>query len=548
MAPGNSHGPDIRVQPAPPGSQEAPNPAAVVVLAAGEGRRMGSSTLKVLHEIGGRPLLGHAVHAAAALAPEHLVVVAGHGRDQVREYLSGLSVELSRSTLLAIQDRQLGTGHAVVCALDSLPALSGPVMVTYGDVPLLDSGTLRGLLTEHAVAGNAVTVLTAELADPTGYGRILRTDHGADGAVTAIVEQRDATPEQLAITEINSGVYVFEADLLRDALARLADSMTTGAPANSQGELYLTDVLGIAHRDGRRVGALRCPDPWLVAGVNDQVQLAEIRAELNRRLVTAWMHNGVTVIDPATTWLDIGVRLEPDVVLAPNTQLHGATTVSAGARIGPDSTLTDCVIGAGASVVRTHGTGARVGSGASVGPFAYLRPGARLGEHGKIGTFVEVKNAEIGRGSKVPHLTYVGDATIGEGSNIGASSVFVNYDGVAKHRTVVGSYVRTGSDNTFVAPVTVGDGAYTGAGAVIREDVPPGALAVSAGEQRNLDGWVTRRRPETPSAMAARQALTGSGPVQSFAEPERTPGTVSASNSGDTVGTSATPHGGSQLG
>lgn len=481
-------------------SPDAPNPAAVVVLAAGEGRRMRSSKLKMLHEIGGRPLLGHAVHAAAALAPEHLVVVAGHGRETVRDYLSGLATELSRSTLLAIQEQQLGTGHAVACAMDSLPALTGPVMVTYGDVPLLDSGTLRGLLTEHAVAGNAVTVLTAELPDATGYGRILRNE---DGSVTAIVEQRDATREQLAIREFNSGVYVFEADVLRGGLTRLADA----APSNAQGELYLTDVLGMAHQDGRRVGALRCPDPWLVAGVNDQLQLSQIRAELNRRLLGAWMRAGVTVVDPSSTWVDVGVRLAPDVLLRPGTQLHGATTVSEGAEIGPDTTLTDCRIGPGATVVRTHGSGAEIGAGATVGPFAYLRPGARLGDHGKIGTFVEVKNAEIGRGTKVPHLTYVGDATIGEGSNIGASSVFVNYDGVTKNRTNIGSYVKTGSDNTFVAPITIGDGAYSGAGTVVRTDVPPGALAVSAGEQRNIEGWVMRRRPGTPSALAAEQAI-----------------------------------------
>ncbi|HZZ52085.1 MAG TPA: bifunctional UDP-N-acetylglucosamine diphosphorylase/glucosamine-1-phosphate N-acetyltransferase GlmU [Pseudonocardia sp.] len=503
-----------------PLSAEAPNPAAVVVLAAGEGRRMRTARLKVLHEIGGRALLGHAVHAAAALAPEHLVVVAGHGRDQVRDYLADMTAELSRSAMLAIQDRQLGTGHAVLCALDSLPVLAGPVMVTYGDVPLLDSGTLRGLLTEHAVAGNAVTVLTAEVDDPTGYGRILRDE---TGGVVGIVEQRDATPDQLAITEFNSGVYVFEAELLREALAELSGGFAAGG---QHSELYLTDVLGLAHRAGRRVGALRCPDPWLVAGVNDQLQLAELRAELNRRLLAGWMRAGVTVIDPTTTWVDVGVRLEADVTLHPNTQLHGATSVAAGASVGPDTTLTDCVIGADATVIRTHGLGAQVGTGANVGPYSYLRPGARLETHGKIGTFVEVKNATIGSGSKVPHLTYVGDATIGEGTNIGASSVFVNYDGVNKHHTSIGSYVRTGSDNTFVAPVTVGDGAYTGAGAVIREDVPPGALAVSAGQQRNIDTWAMRRRPGSTSALAAEKALN---PEQNGA-----PGSVAPDDSSDT--------------
>jgi bifunctional UDP-N-acetylglucosamine pyrophosphorylase / glucosamine-1-phosphate N-acetyltransferase len=245
---------------------------------------------------------------------------------------------------------------------------------------------------------------------------------------------------------------------------------------------------------------------WQVSGVNDRVQLAAVRAELNRRLLRHWMLAGVTVVDPASTWVDVSVSLEPDVVLLPGVQLHGATTVAAGAEIGPDSTLTDCAIGPDATVIRTHGTDATIAAGASVGPFAYLRPGARLGERGKIGTFVEVKNADIGAGSKVPHLTYVGDATIGEQSNIGASSVFVNYDGVRKHRTVVGSHVRTGSDNTFVAPLRVGDGAYTGAGAVLRDDVPPGALAVSAGAQRTIEGWVEKKRPGTAAAEAAARA------------------------------------------
>jgi bifunctional UDP-N-acetylglucosamine pyrophosphorylase/glucosamine-1-phosphate N-acetyltransferase len=251
------------------------------------------------------------------------------------------------------------------------------------------------------------------------------------------------------------------------------------------------------------------------------------------------MRDGVTVVDPATTWVDVGVRLDQDAVLHPGVQLHGTTVVCAGAEIGPDTTLTDCWIGPGARVVRTHGTGADIGPGASVGPFAYLRPGARLGADGKIGTFVEVKNSEIGQGSKVPHLTYVGDATIGQHSNIGASSVFVNYDGVTKHRTVVGSYARTGSDNTFVAPVTIGDGAYTGAGAVIRHDVPPGALAVSAGEQRVIEDWVRRRRPGTPAALAAERAIDGA---------DGTPDQVRSVGPSDTVGTPAVPRGGSQLG
>jgi bifunctional UDP-N-acetylglucosamine pyrophosphorylase/glucosamine-1-phosphate N-acetyltransferase len=278
-------------------------------------------------------------------------------------------------------------------------------------------------------------------------------------------------------------------------------------PHNAQRELYLTDVVGIARADGRRVGALVCADPWLVQGVNDRVQLAAVGAEYNRRLLETWMRAGVTVVDPASTWLDAGVELARDVLIEPGVQLRGRTVVGEGAVIGPDSTLTDMRVGPGASVIRTHGRESEIGAGASVGPFAYLRPGAVLGERGKIGTFVEVKNSEIGSGSKVPHLSYVGDATIGDHTNIGAASVFVNYDGVAKHRSVVGSYARTGSDNMFVAPVTVGDGAYTGAGAVIRRNVPPGALAVSGGPQRILDQWVLKHRQGTPSAEAAQRAL-----------------------------------------
>jgi bifunctional UDP-N-acetylglucosamine pyrophosphorylase / glucosamine-1-phosphate N-acetyltransferase len=469
-----------------------------IVLAAGEGTRMRSATPKVLHRIAGRALVEHAVRATAGLDPAHLAVVVGHGRDQVGEHLGRLADELGRPVTVAVQETQNGTGHAVSCAIDALPGLgTGTVLVTYGDVPLLDTDTLTTLLDEHTDAGNAVTVLTARVADPTGYGRILR---GPFGTLEAIVEQKDATDEQRRITEVNSGIYVFDAEVLTAGLRRLA-------PHNAQGELYLTDVIGIARADGHRVGAMVCADAWLVRGINDRVQLAELGAEYNRRIVHRWMRAGVTVIDPATTWLDAEVELATDVLIEPGVQLRGRTVVGTGAVIGPDTTLTDMEVGAGATVIRTHGSQSRIGAGASVGPFAYLRPGVTLGDKGKIGTFVEAKNSEIGAGSKVPHLSYVGDATIGEHTNIGAASVFVNYDGVAKHRSVVGSYARTGSDNMFVAPVSVGDGAYTGAGTVIRRDVPPGALAVSGGPQRILDRWVLKHRQGTPSAEAAQRAL-----------------------------------------
>ena len=482
------------------------DPVTAVVLAAGEGTRMRSATPKMLHRIAGRTLVEHAVRAVAGLDPAHLVVVVGHGRQAVVGHLDGVAVEVGRKITTAVQAQQRGTGDAVACALAELPAtLGGTVLVTYGDVPLQDTPMLRELLTEHSAAGNAVTVLTAVVGDPAGYGRVVRD---AAGAVTRIVEHRDADAEQLAITEINSGIYAFDAAVLGDTISRLS----TG---NAQGEQYLTDVLSLARDDGHRVGALLCSDTWLVEGVNDRVQLASLGAELNRRLVEHWMRAGVTVIDPATTWLDADVELARDVVLEPGVQLRAGTVVGEGAVIGPDCTLSGCTVGAGASVVRTHGAQAEIGEGASVGPFAFVRPGTKLGAKGKVGTFVETKNAEIGAGTKIPHLSYVGDATIGAQTNIGAATVFVNYDGVNKHHTVVGSYARTGSDNMFVAPVTIGDGAYTAAGSVITQDVPPGAMAVARARQRNIEGWVARKRPGTAADDAARRALEAAPATES---------------------------------
>jgi bifunctional UDP-N-acetylglucosamine pyrophosphorylase/glucosamine-1-phosphate N-acetyltransferase len=471
--------------------------AAVLVLAAGAGTRMRSDTPKVLHTLAGRSMLAHALHSVAKAAPGHLVVLLGHDRDRIEPAVAALADELGRPILIAVQEEQLGTGHAVRCALAALPDdYAGVVVVTYGDVPLLDADTLAGLIAAHSAGDAAVTMLTTTLADPTGYGRVVRT---ADGEVISIVEQKDAGPSELTIREINAGVYAFDAAVLRSALDKLQ-------PHNAQQELYLTDVISIARSDGLRVRAVHVDDSALVAGVNDRVQLSELAAELNRRIVAAHQRAGVTIVDPATTWIDVDVTIGRDTAIQPGTQLLGATRIGAQCIVGPDTTLTDVTVGDRVSVVRTHGGQSVIGDGAVVGPFAYLRPGTVLGADGKLGAFVETKNATIGTGTKVPHLTYVGDADIGEHSNIGCSSVFVNYDGENKSRTTIGSHVRAGSDTMFVAPVTVGDGAYTGAGTVVREDVPPGALAVSAGPQRNIEGWVARKRPGSKAAEAARRA------------------------------------------
>ncbi|MGC9409161.1 bifunctional UDP-N-acetylglucosamine diphosphorylase/glucosamine-1-phosphate N-acetyltransferase GlmU [Streptomyces sp. DZ1-3] len=466
-------------------------PAAVVVLAAGEGTRMKSATPKVLHELCGRSLVGHVLAASGELDPQNLVVVVGHAREQVTAHLT----EVAPDVRTAVQEQQNGTGHAVRMGLEALGgAVDGTVVVVCGDTPLLTGATLKALATTHSADGNAVTVLTAEVPDATGYGRIVREE--ATGAVTAIVEHKDATEAQRAIREINSGVFAFDGRLLADALGKVRTD-------NSQGEEYLTDVLGILREAGHRVGASVAGDHREIAGINNRVQLSEARRILNDRLLTGAMLAGVTVVDPASTWVDVTVTFERDVVVHPGTQLHGSTHLAEGSEVGPNSRLTDTRVGAGARVDNTVAYGSDVGPQASVGPFAYLRPGTRLALKSKVGTYVETKNASIGEGTKVPHLSYVGDATIGEYTNIGAASVFVNYDGQDKHHTTIGSHCRTGSDNMFVAPVTVGDGSYTAAGSVITKDVPPGSLAVARGQQRNIEGWVARKRPGSAAAKAA---------------------------------------------
>jgi bifunctional UDP-N-acetylglucosamine pyrophosphorylase/glucosamine-1-phosphate N-acetyltransferase len=475
-------------------SDQAPSPvAAVVILAAGEGKRMKSSRSKLLHEIAGHSMLSYAVTAATEVQPGHIVVVVGHLRDQVEEHLA----EIAPHALTAVQEEQLGTGHAVQVALAQLADLDGDVIVTYGDVPMLTGETLAALVSEHRTQQAIVTVLTAEVPDPTGYGRILRD---ADGMVSGIVEHRDADEIQRQISEINSGIYVFDAAALKTALTELE-------PTNEQGELYLSDVPAVVRQAGQPVAALLIDDLWQTEGVNDRIQLSRMNAEVNRRILHHWMREGVTVVDPATTWVHASVDLASDVILLPGTSLEGATSVGAGARIGPDTTLIDVEVGENAVVTRTQASLSVIGPGANVGPFAYLRPGTTLGAGGKIGTFVEAKNARIGAGAKAPHLSYLGDAVIGEGANIGAGVIFANYDGVRKSTTTVGAYSFVGSNSVLAAPVEVADGAYIAAGSTITGNVGPGDLGVSRSRQRNVSGWVARKRAGTKTARAAEAAL-----------------------------------------
>jgi bifunctional UDP-N-acetylglucosamine pyrophosphorylase/glucosamine-1-phosphate N-acetyltransferase len=466
---------------------------AVIVLAAGQGTRMKSSLPKILHPLAGIPLIGHVLATARELAPAHVVTVVRHERDVVAAAIA----ELLPEALIVDQDEIPGTGRAVEVAIAALPrSFSGDVVVVSADVPLLNAATLVRLIEAHRSGAAAATVLSAIFDDATGYGRIVRTE---GGVVDRIVEQKDATEAQLDIREINSGTYVFQLEPLRAQLSAVGTD-------NASGEKYLTDVVGLLRAAGSEVTAMPVSESWIVGGINDRVQLADAARRLNRLIVRGWQLAGVTVRDPESTWIDLQATLAEDVELLPGTTLTGPTVIERGAIIGPDTSLDSCEIGEGATVRRTDATLAVIGAGASVGPFAYLRPGTYLGDSAKIGTFVETKNSTIGAGAKVPHLSYVGDATIGEGSNLGAGSITSNYDGVDKERTTIGREVRGGAHTVYVAPVTIGDGAYTGAGAVVRKDVPAGALAISVAPQRNMVGWVEAKRPGTAAANAAAAA------------------------------------------
>lgn len=442
-------------------------------MAAGQGTRMRSDLPKVLHPVCGRPMILWPVMAASAAGADRIVVVVSPDRD-----LGGV---LPDGVETVIQPESDGTGGAARAAIEQIGE-TDEVVILSGDVPLLSAEVIGDLLEEHRRQDASATVLTAILDDPASYGRVIRAQ---DGSIEKIVEAKtdgDGTPEELAVREINSGTYVFRAEALAEALPGLENH-------NSQGEYYLPDALTAIGRSGGRVIAWTSDDRAVNMGVNDRVDLASVEGEARRRIARAHQLAGVTVVDPDSTWIDADVTIGRDARIEPGCSLKGATEIGEEAVIGPLTTVTDCGIGARSNVVHSVLNLCEVLEGCEVGPFAYLRPGARLEDGSKAGTFVEVKNSVLGPGAKVPHLSYVGDADVGEGANLGAGTITANYDGIRKHRTVIGPGVRIGVDTMLVAPVTVGAEAVTGAGAVIREDVPPGSLSVSENLQRNIEGY-----------------------------------------------------------
>jgi bifunctional UDP-N-acetylglucosamine pyrophosphorylase / glucosamine-1-phosphate N-acetyltransferase len=449
---------------------------AALILAAGEGTRMKSDLPKVAHQILGVSMLELVVDAARTSGVDPLVVVTGHKSEIVEALLEGITA--------CRQERQLGTGHAVMSARPFLGDFEGSLLVLSGDTPLLRPETIGMLMSEREHSGAAACMLTTRLSDPTGYGRIVR---GGDATVSAVVEEKDCTPGQRAITEVNTGTYCFDARTLFEHLDRLSTD-------NAQGEYYLTDMVGIFADEGLGVDALITDDPAETLGVNSRVQLAEATKVLQRRINTAHMLAGVTMTDPDLVWVGPRVTLGRDVTIEPMTFLLGETSVGDGVTVGPSSRLTDCTVGADASIDSSVLRGVRVGPGATVGPMTFLRPGTELGPSAKAGAFVELKNTRVGENSKVPHLSYVGDAELGIGVNIGAGAITCNFDGRGKFRTRVGDGAFVGSDTMMVAPVEIGAGAVTGAGSVISGNVPDDALAVERNEMRIIEGWAAQRR------------------------------------------------------
>ncbi len=457
----------------------------VVVLAAGQGTRMRSAVPKVLHDLCGRPMGLWPVVAALDAGAGKVVVVDSPARPLAEVLPAGVE--------LVVQPQSNGTGGAVVAAAKAIDP-EAPVVVLSGDVPLVSAAAIVELVTAHSQGGAAATMATTVLDDPGGYGRVVRDGRGAVARVVETKKAGDATATELEIHEVNTGIYVFAGDALLRALPRLSAD-------NAQGELYLPQVLDLLRADGATVAAHAVDDPNLVLGVNDRVALAHVRALAQRAILERHMRAGVTIVDPLASWVDVDVQIGQDARIEPGTTLRGATEVGAGATVGPHTTAIDSRIGERAVVRVAWLERATVRMDASVGPFAYLRPNAVLGEGSKVGTFVEVKNSEIGPGAKIPHLSYIGDADVGERANLGAGTITANYDGHAKHRTTIGKRVRGGVDTAFVAPVTVGDDAYTAAGSVITEDVPPGALGVARARQQNREGYARRREEEAARAL-----------------------------------------------
>jgi bifunctional UDP-N-acetylglucosamine pyrophosphorylase/glucosamine-1-phosphate N-acetyltransferase len=458
-----------------PAIKERTMQAAAIVLAAGEGTRMRSALPKVAHEILGVPMVRYVIEAVRSAGVERVVSVIGHGAEAV--------AALVADTETVVQELRLGTGDAVKAAAGALTGFTGPVIVVAGDVPLVRPETLSALLDAWTTAGGGCALLTAGIPDPTGYGRIIRDDAGR---VSAIVEHRDLTDGQLGIGECNVGIYCFDAVELFDFLNRIS-------PANAQGEYYLTDVVSMFFEAGLPITGVLLDDVDESHGVNTRVQLAAVAKIMQRRINERHMLAGVTMIDPGLVWIGPGVTIGRDVVIEPMTQLNGSTFVGDGAHVGPSTRVFDSRIEAGASVEQSVVRSAVIGPRATVGPNSFLRPGAVLAAGARVGSFVEVKNSTIGEGSKVPHLSYVGDATIGEGVNMGAGSITCNYDGRLKHRTVIGDGAFIGSDTMLIAPVEIGAGAVTGAGSAIAKDVPAGALGIERTAQRNVEGWSDRR-------------------------------------------------------
>lgn len=446
-----------------------------VVLAAGQGTRMKSKLYKVLHPVCGKPMVQHVVDTLASMRVEDVIVVVGHGADAVRS-------TLGERVTYALQKEQLGTAHAVQQAVPFLQAKEGTTFILYGDVPLLSEETLTALLRYHEEQQVAATVLTAVVPDPTGYGRIVRSE---TGEVLRIVEHKDATPSERAIREINTGIYCFDNQKLLKALAQVKND-------NAQGEYYVTDCIGILRQAGEKVAAFEAVDPDETMGVNDRAQLAEAEAYMRRRIAVRHMKNGVTIVDPASTYIEADVVIGADTVIQPGTFLRAGTTIGADCVIGPQADLTNVQVADRVTISYSVMVDARVEADSTVGPFAYVRPGTEIGPHVKIGDFVELKNAKIGKGTKVPHLSYVGDAEIGEGVNIGCGTITVNYDGAVKHKTVVmdGSFI--GCNTNLVAPVTVGQNAYVAAGSTITQDVPDEALAIARERQVNKPGYANK--------------------------------------------------------